>query len=234
MTEPQTDPRTVSEPGPEGQAEAPAGRAAASAHAVEPPAQDAAAPVPARPRPAPPPSSSARVAAALIWSNVAPRSYEEVWTTELTARVGGHGITMDLREFVNSGLMALFFLVVGPRGAPRVGHGRAAGAQPGGAAVPRRARRHARPDRDLPRLQRRAADRARLGRRDVHRHRVRARRARPGRRQPAARPGAHLPADLLGRRRPGRARGHRRSSTAATCAGCRCSSASRCSRSTAC
>ena len=28
-------------------------------------------------------------------------------------RVAGHGMTMDLREFVNSGLMALFFLVVG-------------------------------------------------------------------------------------------------------------------------
>ena len=28
-------------------------------------------------------------------------------------RVGGHGMAMDLRKFVNSGLMALFFLVVG-------------------------------------------------------------------------------------------------------------------------
>ena len=97
-----------------------------------------------------------------------------------------------------------------PRGAARVGHGRAAGAQPGDAAVPRRARRHGGADRDLPGDQRRAADRARLGRRGVHRHRVRARRARPRGRQPAARPGAHLPADLLGRRRPARARDHRR------------------------
>ncbi len=51
--------------------------------------------------------------AALIWSNVASGSYEGFWGTRLTAGVGGHGITMDLREFVNSGLMALFFLVVG-------------------------------------------------------------------------------------------------------------------------
>ena len=51
--------------------------------------------------------------AALIWSNVAPGSYDAFWGTALTARVAGHGIAMTLREFVNSGLMALFFLVVG-------------------------------------------------------------------------------------------------------------------------
>jgi Na+/H+ antiporter NhaA len=50
---------------------------------------------------------------ALIWSNVASGSYEGFWTTRLTAGAGGHGMNMDLREFVNSGLMALFFLVVG-------------------------------------------------------------------------------------------------------------------------
>jgi Na+/H+ antiporter NhaA len=51
--------------------------------------------------------------AALIWSNVASGSYERFWSTELNAGIAGHGITMDLRQFVNSGLMALFFLVVG-------------------------------------------------------------------------------------------------------------------------
>ena len=50
---------------------------------------------------------------ALVWSNVAPGSYEQLWATQLSVRVAGHGITMDLRQFVNSGLMALFFLVVG-------------------------------------------------------------------------------------------------------------------------
>jgi len=50
---------------------------------------------------------------ALIWSNVASGSYEQLWATQLSARMGGHGMTMDLRQFVNSGLMALFFLVVG-------------------------------------------------------------------------------------------------------------------------
>jgi Na+/H+ antiporter NhaA len=51
--------------------------------------------------------------AALIWSNVASGSYERFWSTELTASMSSHGIALDLRQFVNSGLMALFFLVVG-------------------------------------------------------------------------------------------------------------------------
>jgi len=51
--------------------------------------------------------------AALLWSNLGSGSYESLWSTVLSVRVAGHGITMDLREFVNSGLMALFFLVVG-------------------------------------------------------------------------------------------------------------------------
>lgn len=51
--------------------------------------------------------------AALVWSNVAPGGYDAFWGTGLTAGVAGHGISMSLREFVNSGLMALFFLVVG-------------------------------------------------------------------------------------------------------------------------
>ncbi len=51
--------------------------------------------------------------AALIWCNVAGGSYDRLWASELSVRVAGHAITMDLHEFVNSGLMALFFLVVG-------------------------------------------------------------------------------------------------------------------------
>ena len=51
--------------------------------------------------------------AALLWSNLGAGSYEALWSTGLSVRVADHGIQMDLREFVNSGLMALFFLVVG-------------------------------------------------------------------------------------------------------------------------
>jgi Na+/H+ antiporter NhaA len=51
--------------------------------------------------------------AALIWSNAASGSYEAFWTARLTLSVAGHGMMMDLQQFVNSGLMTLFFLVVG-------------------------------------------------------------------------------------------------------------------------
>ena len=50
---------------------------------------------------------------ALLWANVAPDSYEAAWHTELALRLGDHALAMDLREWVNSGLMTLFFLVVG-------------------------------------------------------------------------------------------------------------------------
>jgi Na+/H+ antiporter NhaA len=50
---------------------------------------------------------------ALLWANIDSSSYEKVWTTTLSIRLGGGGISMDLREWVNSGLMTLFFLVVG-------------------------------------------------------------------------------------------------------------------------
>ena len=50
--------------------------------------------------------------AALVWANVG-TSYERVWTTSLSVLIGGAGVTLDLREWVNSGLMTLFFFVVG-------------------------------------------------------------------------------------------------------------------------
>jgi Na+/H+ antiporter NhaA len=51
--------------------------------------------------------------AALIWVNVSASSYEHVWRTTLTIRIGGSGISQDLRHWVNNGLMTLFFFVVG-------------------------------------------------------------------------------------------------------------------------
>ncbi|HVX34559.1 MAG TPA: Na+/H+ antiporter NhaA [Solirubrobacterales bacterium] len=53
------------------------------------------------------------VVAALIWANVAGGSYGELWGTHLQVQVGSHGIAATLRDWVNEGLMALFFLVVG-------------------------------------------------------------------------------------------------------------------------
>ncbi|MDQ2812002.1 MAG: Na+/H+ antiporter NhaA [Actinomycetota bacterium] len=51
--------------------------------------------------------------AALIWANISISSYDAVWATRLSVLIGGSGVTLDLRGLVNSGLMALFFLVVG-------------------------------------------------------------------------------------------------------------------------
>jgi Na+/H+ antiporter NhaA len=51
--------------------------------------------------------------AALIWANVSPGSYQSAWNTVLSIRVGGSGVALDLREWVNEGLMSFFFLVVG-------------------------------------------------------------------------------------------------------------------------
>jgi Na+/H+ antiporter NhaA len=50
---------------------------------------------------------------ALIWANISLSSYERFWSTRLAVSVGSWNMTLDLHEFVNSGLMALFFLVVG-------------------------------------------------------------------------------------------------------------------------
>jgi Na+/H+ antiporter NhaA len=51
--------------------------------------------------------------AALAWVNVDSSSYDSVWHTELSVRLGDSGISQDLREWVNSGLMTFFFFVVG-------------------------------------------------------------------------------------------------------------------------
>ncbi len=61
-------------------------------------------------------SASVLVAAilvALLWANLLPLSYERLWTTELSVRLGSREVTMNLQEWVNKALMTLFFLVVG-------------------------------------------------------------------------------------------------------------------------
>ena len=51
---------------------------------------------------------------ALVWAN-SPwwHSYETAWSTRLALSLGGHTLAASLREWVNEGLMALFFLVIG-------------------------------------------------------------------------------------------------------------------------
>jgi Na+/H+ antiporter NhaA len=51
--------------------------------------------------------------AALVWVNVDASSYDALWGTRLSIEVGGAGVALELRHWVNSGLMTFFFFVVG-------------------------------------------------------------------------------------------------------------------------
>jgi Na+/H+ antiporter NhaA len=55
----------------------------------------------------------AAAVAALIWVNVDASSYDSLWGTKLSIEVGGEGVALDLRHWLNSGLMTFFFFVVG-------------------------------------------------------------------------------------------------------------------------
>ena len=52
--------------------------------------------------------------AALVWANSPWNGgYDSLWATELAVNLGDHVLALDLRHWVNDGLMAIFFLVVG-------------------------------------------------------------------------------------------------------------------------
>lgn len=55
----------------------------------------------------------AATVAALVWVNVHASSYDSFWETSLSIELGGAGVTLDLRHWVNSGLMTFFFFVLG-------------------------------------------------------------------------------------------------------------------------
>lgn len=51
---------------------------------------------------------------ALVWANSPWKiSYHDLWTTQLSVGIDNHVLAMDLRHWVNEGLMAIFFFVVG-------------------------------------------------------------------------------------------------------------------------
>jgi Na+/H+ antiporter NhaA len=56
---------------------------------------------------------AAAILLALAWANLAPGSYADFWHTDFSLALGGRELEMTLQEWVNSGLMTLFFLVVG-------------------------------------------------------------------------------------------------------------------------
>jgi Na+/H+ antiporter NhaA len=49
----------------------------------------------------------------LVWVNVHASSYDSLWETTVSIEIGGSGLALDLREWVNSGLMTFFFFVLG-------------------------------------------------------------------------------------------------------------------------
>jgi Na+/H+ antiporter NhaA len=51
--------------------------------------------------------------AALVWINVEPSSYENLWRTPLSIDIGGFGVSQELSLWLNNGLMTFFFFVVG-------------------------------------------------------------------------------------------------------------------------
>jgi Na+/H+ antiporter NhaA len=51
--------------------------------------------------------------AALVWANVHLASYESLWRTPVSLRMGSAGLSQDLHGWVNNGLMTFFFLVIG-------------------------------------------------------------------------------------------------------------------------
>src|SRR2546423_1550828 len=55
----------------------------------------------------------AAAVAALVWVNADASSYRRLWGTNLSIDLGGAGIALDLRHWLNSGLMTFFFFVVG-------------------------------------------------------------------------------------------------------------------------
>jgi NhaA family Na+:H+ antiporter len=51
---------------------------------------------------------------ALVWSNSAwSDTYDQLWSTPLTIGFGDAGLSLSLHDWINDGLMAIFFLVVG-------------------------------------------------------------------------------------------------------------------------
>ena len=55
----------------------------------------------------------AATVAALVWVNVDASSYDAVWSNDALDPLGDSGVALDLRDWVNSGLMTFFFFVVG-------------------------------------------------------------------------------------------------------------------------
>ena len=141
----------------------------------------------------------AATVAALAWANIDPAGYAGTWHTVLVIRSGTRGLADTWQGWVNSGLMAFFFLVAGLEVRREFDLGelreRRRLALPvvvalGGMIMPVAIYLAINAGRFLG---------GRLGGGDVHRYRLRAGRAGPGR-PGCSGPGAHLSADVRAHR----------------------------------
>ena len=57
-----------------------------------------------------PASCLGAIVVALIWANIDIAGYERVWHAGFSIRLSDVQVTRDLRTWINSGLMTLFFL----------------------------------------------------------------------------------------------------------------------------
>ena len=153
----------------------------------------------------------------ILMNSPAGSLYEHLLETHVPLGVAPLVLDKSLLHWINDGLMAIFFFLVGLEIKRELVVGELSTAQAGGAAGHRRGRRHARPGADLRRHQLGRSDRlARLGHSGRHRHRLRRRRAGPaGRPHPGA--AEDLPAGARHHRRSRRHHHHRRSSTRHRC-----------------
>ena len=55
----------------------------------------------------------AAVVVALLWANMDPHSYEAAWGATFTIGFDTYHLALDVHEWINAGLMSLFFFVVG-------------------------------------------------------------------------------------------------------------------------
>jgi Na+/H+ antiporter NhaA len=49
----------------------------------------------------------------MVWANLGGETYEDLWTTTAALEIGSWRVAETLRDWVNNGLMVLFFLVIG-------------------------------------------------------------------------------------------------------------------------
>ncbi len=101
---------------------------------------------------------------ALVWANSPwKQSYFDLWHTHLTISLGARTLDLTLEEWVNDGLMTIFFFVVGLEVKRELVEGELRDPRRGGAARHRRGRRDVGAGADLPGDQRRRRGRRAAG-----------------------------------------------------------------------